>query len=126
MQSKGYEGLLHALTHQDVEGVWRLYGDPNFGIEFVGTGNHDEVRGSRFFPGDLLAYGNAVMTIQLMGGPMIMLAGDEYAEGEQLRFKARDGIPTLWQLRQATLPAANAELASWIARAGVLRTTHPA
>lgn len=126
VQSKGYEGLLHALTHQDADGVWRLYDDPNFGIEFVGTGNHDEVRGSRFFPDDLLAYGNAVMTMQLMGGPMTMLAGDEYAEGERLRFKARGGIPTLWQLRQGTLPAANANLASWIARTGVLRTTHPA
>jgi len=126
VQSKGYEGLLHALTHQDVEGVWRLYDDPNFGTEFVGTGNHDEVRASRFFPDDLLAYGNAVMTMQLLGGPMTMLAGDEYAEGERLRFKARGGVPTLWQLRQGTLPAANANLASWIARAGLLRTTHPA
>ncbi|MGQ0777323.1 MAG: alpha-amylase family glycosyl hydrolase [Pseudonocardiales bacterium] len=126
VQSKGYEGLLHALTHQDADGVWRLYDDPNFGIEFVGTGNHDEVRGSQFFPGDLLAYGNAVMTMQLLGGPMTMLAGDEYAEGERLRFKARGGVPTLWQLRQGTLPAANANLASWIARAGSLRTSHPA
>lgn len=125
VQSKGYEGLLHALTHQDVEHVWQLYADPNFGTEFVGTGNHDEVRGSQFFPHDLLAYGNAVMTMQLLGGPMTMLAGDEYAEAERLRFKARGGIPTLWQFRQGTLPAANANLASWIARAGLLRTSHP-
>ena len=126
VQSKGYEGLLHALTHQDVEGVWRLYDDPNFNTEFTGTGNHDEIRGMQFFGDDLLAYGNAVMTMQLMGGPMTMLAGDEFAEKEKLRFKAKGGVPTLWQLRQGTLPSANLELASWIARAGVLRTSHPA
>lgn len=126
VQSKGYERFMHALAHSDVEGMWRLYDDPHLAVEFVGTGNHDEVRGSLFFSGDLLAYGKAVMTMLLMGGPMTTLAGDENAEGERLRFKARGGVPTLWQLRQGTLPAANHDLASWIARAGVLRTTHPA
>ncbi|MGZ4620418.1 MAG: hypothetical protein ACXV3F_17370, partial [Frankiaceae bacterium] len=126
VQSKRYEELLDALLHEDVDRVWRLYDDPNFGIEFVGTGNHDEVRGSQFFQGDLLAYGNAVMTMQLFGGPMTMLAGDEYAEGEKLRFKSKGGIATAWQLRQGTLPAANVNLASWVAVAGRLRTTHPA
>jgi hypothetical protein len=126
VQSKGYEGLLHFLTHQDVEGVWSLYDNPHFTIEFVGTGNHDEVRGSTFFPGDLLAYGNAVLTMQFMGGPMTMLAGDEYAEAEKLRFKAKGGIPTLWQLRLGQLPEANTTLAYWIARGGQLKNEHPA
>lgn len=126
VQSKGYEGLLHALAHQDVEAVWGLYGNPHVTAEFTGTGNHDEVRGSTFFGGDLLAFGNAVLTMLLMGGPMTMLAGDELAEGQQLRFKARGGIPTVWQLRTGELPAANATLATWVARAGRLRTRHPA
>jgi Alpha amylase, catalytic domain len=126
VQSKGYEGLLHALTHQDVEGVWNLYNNPNFTTEFAGTGNHDEVRGSTFFPGDLLAYGNAVLTMQFMGGPMTMLAGDEYAEAEKLRFKAKGGIPTLWQLRLGQLPQANQTLAFWVARGGRLKNSHPA
>ncbi|SEK59118.1 hypothetical protein SAMN04515665_103120 [Blastococcus sp. DSM 46786] len=126
VQSKGYEALLHALAHQDVEAVWRLYDNPFFTAEFSGTGNHDEVRGSTFFGGDLLAYGNAVLTMLLMGGPMTMLAGDELAEAQQLRFKARGGIPTLWQLRTGELPAANRTLAAWVARAGRLRTRHPA
>jgi len=126
VQSKGYEQLLHALTHQDLEGIWRYYADPNLTEEFVATGNHDEVRGSEFFTGDLLAYGNAVITMQLMGGPMTMLAGDEYAEGQKLRFKARGGIPTLWQLRQGILPAANTTLAYWIGRGARLKSTHPA
>lgn len=124
VQSKGYEGLLHALTHQDVEGVWNLYNDPNFAIEFTGTGNHDEVRGSNFFPGDLLAYGNAVLTMQFMGGPMTMLAGDEYAEADKLRFKAKGGIPTLWQLRLGELPQVNQTLAYWVARGGRVKTGH--
>ena len=66
------------------------------------------------------------MTMQLFGGPMTMLAGDEYAEGEKLRFKSKGGIATAWQLRQGTLPAANVNLASWVGVAGRLRTTHPA
>jgi hypothetical protein len=121
VQSKGYEGLLHALTHQDVAGVWGWYGDPTATEEFSGTGNHDEIRGSDFFPGNLLAYGNAVLTMLLMGGPMTMLAGDEYAEGQKLRFKAKGGIPTLWQLHQGVLPEANTNLAYWIGRGGQLR-----
>lgn len=124
LQSKRYEELLHALTHRHVDGVWDLYNDPHY-FEFVGTGNHDEVRGSRFFP-NLYAYGNAVITLQLMGGPMTMLAGDEYGEGQQLRFKAKGGVPTLWQARMGTLPAANRTLAYWIARGGLLRKTVPA
>ena len=126
IQSKGYEQLLHALTHQDVEGVWAWYGNPYLTAEFAGTGNHDEVRGMEFFAGDLLAYGNAVITMQLMGGPMTMLAGDEFGEGQKLRFKARGGVPTLWQLRQNTLPDANRQLAYWIGRGGALRNAHPA
>jgi hypothetical protein len=126
VQSKGYEKMLDALLQQDVERIWELYGDASFGIEFVATGNHDEVRGSRWFSGDLLAYGNAVITMQLMGGPMTMLAGDEFAEGQQLRFKARGGIPTLWQFRVGTLAADNTNLAYWIGRGGGLKTTHPA
>ena len=118
VQSKGYEHILHALTHQDVELLWQLYADPTLAEEFVATGNHDEVRGSRFFPGDLLAYGNAVITLQLLGGPMTMLAGDEFAEAEQLRFKARGGIPTAWQFRTDTLPPPNKDLAYWVGRGG--------
>jgi hypothetical protein len=83
------------------------------------------VRGAELFAGDLNAYGNAVITMQLMGGPMTMLAGDEYAEGQRLRFKAKGGIPTLWQLRQGNLPAANTNLAYWIGRGGQLKSAHP-
>ncbi|AGL17226.1 alpha-amylase family glycosyl hydrolase [Actinoplanes sp. N902-109] len=126
IQSKGYEQLLDAFTHQNLEGIWGFYDSPHLTAEFAGTGNHDEVRGSEFFAGDLLAYGNAVITMQLMGGPMTMLAGDEFGEGQKLRFKSRGGIPTLWQLRQNTLPGANTELAFWVARGGKLRTSHPA
>jgi hypothetical protein len=65
------------------------------------------------------------MTMQLLGGPMLMLAGDEYAEGQQLRFKARGGIPTLWQRRQGTLPIELSNLAAWIGQGAKLRNTHP-
>ncbi|WP_305785320.1 alpha-amylase family glycosyl hydrolase [Symbioplanes lichenis] len=126
IQSKGYEQLLDAFTHQNVEGIFSWVGNPFLTEEFTGTGNHDEVRGAEFFAGDLLAYGNAVITMHLLGGPMTMLAGDEYAESQKLRFKARGGIPTLWQFRQNTLPGANTQLAFWIARGGLLRTRHPA
>ena len=126
VQSKEYESLLQWLNAQDVEAVWNYYGDPDLTLEFTGTGNHDEVRGSTFFGGDLLAYGNAVLTMMLMGGAMTMLAGDEFAEGQQLRFKAKGGIPTLWQLRLRQLPQPNRELASWVSRGGVIRTTHRA
>jgi hypothetical protein len=61
----------------------------------------------------------------LMGGAMTMLAGDEYAEGQQLRFKAKGGIPTLWQLRLGQLPQDNATLAYWIGRGGELKTRQP-
>lgn len=121
VQSMAYKGLLDNLARQDVEAVWGWYGDPNPTEEFTGTGNHDEERGSTHFGGNLLAYGNAVLTMTLMGGAMTMLAGDEFAEGQKLRFKARGGVPTLWQLRLGTLPAANLDLAYWIARAGLLR-----
>ena len=126
VQSNEYESLLHRLDGGDVEGVWGYYDDPDHALEFTGTGNHDEVRGSTFFGDDLLAYGNAVLTMMLMGGAMTMLAGDEFAEAQQLTFKAKGGIPTLWQLRLTQLPQANRELASWVSRCGVLRTTHPA
>lgn len=125
VQSTGYKWLLQALTDQDVEQVWNFYRNPYVTTEFTGTGNHDEVRGSTFFAGDLLAYGNAVLTMLLMGGAMTMLAGDEYGEGQQLRFKAKGGIPTLWQLRLRQLPQDNATLAYWIGQAGKLRTGHP-
>ncbi|GAB3344861.1 alpha-amylase family protein [Modestobacter lapidis] len=126
VQSKGYEELLHALADRDVDRLWRSYGAPLRDAEFSGTGNHDEIRGSGWFGGDLLAYGTAVVTMRLMGGPMTTLAGDEYAEGQQLRFKSRGGVPTLWQLRQGTLPAANTALAARIAAAARLASSRPA
>jgi hypothetical protein len=125
VQSTGYKGLLQALTNQDIDAIWNLYNNPYFTTEFVGTGNHDEVRGSTFFAGNLLAYGNAVLTMLLMGGAMTMLAGDEYAEGQPLRFKAKGGIPTLGQLRLGQLPQDNANLAYWIGRGGLLKRDHP-
>ena len=64
--------------------------------------------------------------MMLMGGAMSIIAGDEFAEAQQLRFKAKGGIPTLWQLRLKQLSQANRELGSWLSRCGVLRTTHPA
>jgi len=67
-----------------------------------------------------------VITMQLLGGPMVMLAGDEYGEGQQLRFKTRGGVPTIWQLRQGLLPVANTNLAYWIGRGADLRATHQA
>ncbi len=57
VQSNEYESLLHRLNGRDVEGVWAYYDDPDHTLEFTGTGNHDEVRGSTFFGDDLLAYG---------------------------------------------------------------------
>jgi hypothetical protein len=100
----GTRGCCRALTDQNVEEVWNFYGNPYVINEVFGTGNHVEIRGSLFFAGNLLAYGNAMLTILLMGGTTTMLAGDEYAEGQQLRFKAKGGIPTLWQLRLRQLP----------------------
>lgn len=126
VQSMGYKGLLQALTDRDPDAVWRLYVDPYFTTEFTGTGNHDEIRGSLYFAGDLLAYGNAVLTMMLMGGAMTMLAGDEFAESQQLRFKAKGGVPTLWQLRLGQLPPDNVNLAYWVARGGRLKSEHPA
>lgn len=123
VQSNGYHGLLEAFRWQRLEDVWAWYEFNH--EEFVGTGNHDEARGSEVFGGDLLAYGNAVIAMQLLGGPMLMLAGDEFAEGQKLRFKAKGGIPTLWQARLGQLPQANLDLASWVGRGGTLRTRHP-
>jgi hypothetical protein len=104
VQSTGHKWLPQALRDQDVDEVWRFYANPDVTAEFIGTGNHDEVPGSTFFNGDLLAYGNAVLTMLTMGGATTMLASDEYAESQQLRFKAKGGIPTLWQLRLRQLP----------------------
>jgi len=126
IQSMGYMELLAAFAAQDVDRIWRAFGDVEGKAEFLSTGNHDERRGVQFFSGDLLAYGNAVITMQLLGGPMVMLAGDEYGEGQQLRFKTRGGVPTIWQLRQGLLPVANTNLAYWIGRGADLRATHQA
>ena len=84
-----YKGLLQALIDQDVQRVWNYYNDPFLSSEFTGSGNHDEGRGSNLFAGDLLEYGSAVATTLLMGGATTMLAGDEYREARQLRFKAK-------------------------------------
>ena len=54
---------------------------------------------------------------------MTMLAGDEYAEGEKLRFKAKGGIPT-WQLRLGSYRGQH-DLAYWIGRAGKLERRIP-
>jgi glycosidase len=126
IQSNSYMDLLRAFASRNLEAVWAYYQNPWLAAEFVGTGNHDERRGSTFFNGDLIRYGNTVMMMALMGGAMTMLAGDEYAEAQQLRFKAKGGIPTLWQLNQAILPGENANLAAWIARAAHLRNDEPA
>jgi hypothetical protein len=126
VQSTGHKWLPQALRDQDVDEVWRFYANPDVTAEFIGTGNHDEVPGSTFFNGDLLAYGNAVLTMLTMGGATTMLASDEYAESQQLRFKAKGGIPTLWQLRLRQLPPENSTLAYWIGRCGRLKIGHPA
>ena len=125
-QANAYFGLLEAFARRDAAGVRGYHADPAHGLEFVGSGNHDERRGSTFFGGDLIGYGNALMTMLLWGGPVTTLAGDEYAEAEQLRFKARGGVPTLTQRLFGTLPQANRELESWITRAALLRRDHPA
>jgi hypothetical protein len=125
IQSMGYKALLDAFAAQDVDRVWNSFGAVERTGEFVATGNHDERRGVLSFNGDVLAYGNAVMTMQLMGSPMLMLAGDEYAEGQQLQFKSKGGVPTLWQQRQGILPVELTNLANWISRGAQLRT-HPA
>jgi hypothetical protein len=69
VQSTGHKWLPQALRDQDVDEVWRFYANPDVTAEFIGTGNHDEVPGSTFFNGDLLAYGNAVLTMLTMGAP---------------------------------------------------------
>ena len=125
IQSRGYMALLEAFAAQDVDRIWNSFGAVERTGEFLATGNHDERRGVHFFGGDVLAYGNAVMTMQLLGGPMLMLAGDEYAEGQQLRFKSKGGVPTLWQLRQGILPVELTNLEYWISRGAELKT-HPA
>jgi glycosidase len=124
VQSSDYMGVLWAFADQDVDRLWNAWGVVYRNREFLGTGNHDERRAIHFFDGDLAAYGNAVMTMQLLGGPFLMLAGDEYAEGEQLRFKAKGGVPTLWQRRQSLLPIELQNLAAWIGRGGTLRNVH--
>jgi len=125
VQSKWYEAILHGLAHGYVDDVWGVYNNPYF-TEFSGTGNHDERRGVTFFNGDLRAYGNGVITMMFLGGPMTTLAGDEYGESRQLRFKARGGVPTLWQARNKQLPRENRELAYWLSQAGTLRKKEPA
>ena len=124
VQSKGYEGILHQLAHHNANGVWDVYQNPHFN-EFSGTGNHDERRGITFFGGDLRAFGNAVITMLFFGGAMTTLAGDEYGESRQLHFKARGGVPTLWQARNKQLPRENRELAYWLSLAGQLRKDEP-
>lgn len=121
IQSMGYMDLLRGFAEQDVDRIWNVLGALDRDREFLATGNHDERRGIAFFGGDLLAFGNAVMTMQLIGGPVLTLVGDEFGEQQQLAFKSKGGIPTVWQLRQRLLPSPNENLAHWISRAAELR-----
>lgn len=124
VQSKWYEEILHSFADGDIHGVWNVYNDHYF-TEFAGTGNHDERRGITFFDGDIRAYGNAIISMLFLGGPVTTLAGDEYGESRKLRFKAKGGIPTLWQLRNKQLPRINRELFFWVSKAGRLRLDKP-
>lgn len=126
IQSTGYMELLRSFAAGDVEHIWDAFGRVEEKAEFLATGSHDEQRAMQFFGGDLLAYGNAVISMQLLGGPVLMVAGDEYGEGQQLRFKSKGGVPTAWQHRQNLLPDANRNLAAWMSRAGQVRQAHPA
>jgi glycosidase len=78
IQATGYMGMLQAFADLDIDRVWGALAAVEFGREFLATGDHDERRGIEFFGGNLLAFGNAVMTMQLLGGPLLMLTGDEY------------------------------------------------
>jgi hypothetical protein len=120
IQSMGYMGILSALRDKNVDGVWNAVGEVEHWHEFLATGNHGERRGIDFFGGDLLAYGNAVITLELLGGPVLTLAGDEYGERQQLRFKSKGGIPTVWQRREGLLPIESKTLASWVRRGALL------
>jgi hypothetical protein len=124
VQSKWYEAILHSLAYRDVQGVWNVYNNPYF-TEFAGTGNHDERRGMTFFHGDVRAFGNAIISMLFLGGPVTTLAGDEYGESQKLRFKAKGGVPTLWQMRNKQLPRINRELFFWVSKAGRLRLEEP-
>jgi glycosidase len=126
IQSSGYIGVLRALAAQNVDDVWNGITELEHWHEFLATGNHDEARGIEFFGGDLLAFGNAIITLELLGGPLLTLAGDEYGERQQLRFKSRGGIPTVWQRRQGLLPVESATLAYWVGRGAQLRRDLPA
>lgn len=124
VQSKWYEAILEGFAHRNPEKIWEVYENPYF-AEFAGTGNHDEQRGIQFFNGNLHEFGNAVITMLFMGGPITTLAGDEYGEREQLHFKAKGGIPTLWQARNKQLARENKELNHWLSQAGQLRQKYP-
>jgi glycosidase len=126
IQSMGYMGILRSLADHNVDELWNALGEVEHWHEFLATGNHDERRGIEFFGGDLLAYGNAVITMELLGGPVLTLAGDEYGERQQLRFKSRGGIPTVWQRRQGLLPKASEALAYWVGRGADLGRSLPA
>nr|VFK10027.1 MAG: Alpha amylase, catalytic domain [Candidatus Kentron sp. LPFa]VFK28856.1 MAG: Alpha amylase, catalytic domain [Candidatus Kentron sp. LPFa] len=142
IQAKWYEAILQGFSHRDVEAIWSAYGNPYF-AEFSGTGNHDECRGITFFTefsragnhdecknknfvqANLREFGNAVVTMLFLGGPMTTLAGDEYGESRKLRFKMTGGIPTLWQARTGQLAPENLELDAWVSKAGRLRRERP-
>ncbi len=142
IQAKWYEAILQGFSHRDVEAIWSVYENPYF-TEFSGTGNHDECRGITFFTefsragnhdecknknfvqANLREFGNAVITMLFLGGPMTTLAGDEYGESRKLRFKMKGGIPTLWQARTQQLAPENLELDAWVSKAGRLRRERP-
>lgn len=78
IQATGSMGMLQAFADLDIDRVWGTLAAVEFGRECLATGDHDERRGIELFGGNLLAFGNAVMTMQLLGGPLPMLTGDEY------------------------------------------------
>ncbi len=126
IQSTGYRTVLEAFQQQDVDRIWAALAVVEQQQEFLATGNHDDERGVLTFGGDLIAYGNAIMSMELLGGPTLLLAGDEFGEAERLRFMSRGGIPTLWQLRQGLLPDGNRKLGWWVGRSALLRQSHSA
>jgi glycosidase len=126
IQSMGYMDVLRALAAQDIDRVWGSVSAVESMHEFLATGNHDEHRGIEFFGGDVLAFGNAIITMELLGGPVLTLAGDEYGERQQLHFKSKGGIPTVWQRRQGLLPIPSETLAYWVGRGAQLADSAPA
>ncbi len=89
--------------------------------DLLNLSSHDEHRPVTHFGHDLRALTRTAALLQVLGGPVVEVAGDEVGERDQLAFKQSKAIPWAKNLAEG-----GAQVASYLRKVGTVRAETPA